>query len=987
MIKVFLIRSVKILAILIGILALVAFAVPKFVNLNQYSQNIINDVESRTGNKILVNGEVSLSILPQIKIIIPNISVYSDYENKHKDIVAAKKVVLTMSIHRFLWGDRKIDSVELQGAKINRDGRSDSLTNLFTISNELKLKSLTITDSLSYSQSSPEAPQYTQMNIKVNFKGEEGVRFSGSIFKDSQTHHIEAKLAPIGSSNLQNVDINISSADADVVFQGEVNQEESLAVESLISLDVDHTWEIDGSIKIEVRNPSRLVKYFMKVMPFLSEMEKKSLENPIKLFGKVLYKKNFLNITDISISSDHTNGSGSLSFAPADLSNMKLKFDFEDVDINQFLSFSKKKEFEVSENEVFIDTSNLMVVNNSYLNFGVLNQEEVSLKLTAKRISIQKVSLENFNLHYNIKDKAISNSIIEFNIRNNELNSKFLMSNFKFDKIAGTTVLLGQFSNDGNNINKTLELFNLRNYINIQEENLNYSVSSKIIFAPKEISIFGIDGSIGEDGKMSGSIATKQGVISDYKVNLKVSNLKLVNFELPLFKSRLESLLKDSDDDRYLSKFIWFRALASTYDIKFTFENAELQNRKIENLTVLCKLAPSNMSIRGKINSSFANSNFSLDLTAFTIKPSLAIKISGKNLDYNVLDSLMFDFLKSPVVEENQSGNGIWSEQIIKPFSIYKYAAKFDIGIKTLKINKQTFKNFKFEARTASDSLYVDNLEMDLYGGKFQTRGNISFFRQILCQFSFSGSDLEVKDLLTNISPKINAFQGAISLNGSIVAGGKSEKELINSLNISSNFISSSININGLNTDKIIDIALKREEINKDEVLDSLTSYLKKGVTETTEFKGSLKGEKGVIESNNITFSTRFTSSITAMYLDLNNMILSSNSKFLFLPYNDSNPISYNILIRGDLEGELQRTINDASLLKYVKKEYDIVTAEDILEARRRNKQIARKQSNIIDSPNDKNYLYYKLQEQARIKKEKAEEAAELKKLNASNLQ
>lgn len=984
MIKIFLVRVIKLLVVLFLLLTLVAFAAPKFIDLKSHLQKVIAYIEKESGNKVSIKDDITLSIFPQVKITLPNVHVYNGNEKNFVNVIQANKVIVTMPLTKFFFGDREPDTIEIQEAKINRDQRADSVDNVFASVKRTKLKSFIITNSLSYSQAHPEQEQYTKINVRLDFGSNDNIKFLGSVFQDNKKVNIEGVLGSGDENSLQPFDINIKSEDADLVFQGKVKQGKDNSLENFVTFNVDQSWEVDGNVNITVRNPVILVKHFARVMPFLVDMEKNSSEEDIKLSANISYIDGFLDAKDINISSSHTNGNGNLSFNYDDLSNMKLKFDFESIDINHFITFSKTKELLVSDDEVFIDTSNLSAENSSYLNFSLLNQKDVDLNLTSKKVTVQEVSLYDFNFNYKIKDKKINDGILEFDISNNELNSKFLISKLTFSEIAGTTVLLGSFSNNGNNINKTLELFGLRDYINLQEDNLNYSVGSKIIFAPKEISIFEIDGSIGENGKISGSIATKQDVINDYKVNLKISNLELDNFELPLFKSRLESLLKDSDDDRYLSKFIWFRTLDSTYDIKFAFENTKLDKQKIDNLTVLCRLVPSNMSIKGKIYSDFAESHFSLDLTAFTIKPSLAIKVTGNNLDYDVFNSLLFGFLKKDS-DYKQPNNQIWSEEPINLFSIYKYAANFDIGFKSLKVKEQEFEDFQFIARTAGDSLYVDNLEMNVYGGKFQTRGNISFFNQILCQFSFSGVNLEVKDLLSDISPKLNAFNGPISVNGSLVVGGNTVKELIGSLNLSTNFISSNINIKGINSDEVVDIALQRKKIDKDKVLSLVESSLNEGMTEILSLSGDIKSQKGIIQSNNITLKSRFTSAISAIYFDLNNMILSSNSQFLFLPYNDTNPISYNVLISGDLNGELKRKIDDAKLLKYIKGEYDIVTNEDILEARRRNREIARQRSSVIDSSNDKNYLYYKLQEEIRVKQEKEQEEEELKKLNEAN--
>ncbi len=971
MIGSFLGKSIKILAILLGIFIISALVVPNFIDLNKYSQSIVDKIIDKTGKKISIKGKISLSISSQIKLVIPNISIYTGDEKKPENIVEAGALVLRTPLYNFLFGNRSFDNAELQDANINRDNKASHISNLVLLGRTVGLKSFTIKNSILYDRSNPDKPLYNQVNVRVDFLKYGSTKMSGSFLKDNENVNINGQLEEPQQGGGQTVTLSINNQNIDINFQGNVKFLESSGE------------DLEGNVKIKVRNPSLLVNYLAVTIPILEDMQKLSLDKDINILGDVSYVNNFLEVKNIKISSDHTNGNGSFSLSFVDDSNLKIDFDFDSIDLNQFLSFSNNKGIEVSSSEVFVDTSRMMGGNNFYINPVFMGKADISLKLTAKKVIIQKVALEDLNFRYAVDNNIINEGVLEFNIHNDELSSRFSIANLAFSNVAKDIILLGQFSNEGNNINKTLELFNLTEHVKIQEKSLNYSIKSKIIFAPQEISIFDITGSIGEKGKVSGSIATKQDVINDYKVDLKFSNLNLVSFELPLFQSRLLSLLTDSDDDRYLSKFIWFRTLTSTYNIKLAFDNAELKDNKIiDNLTVLCELSPANMSIKGAVKSSFADGNFILGLTVSSIMPSLDIKMDGNKLDYNVLGELLSNFIKTSADNYQKPDNQIWSDQPLKPFSIYKYAANFDIDIKSLQFREKELKNFNLSARTANDALYIENLAMDIYGGVFQARGNISFFGKLLYQFSFSGSDFKVQDLLNEISPQINAFNGPISFNGSIVTEGRNVKELVSNLGISSNFASASMILNGIDSDMVVDIALEREKIDKDQVLDSLDVSLNKGTTDMLELTGNFKGEKGVIASNNITFKTRFNSSITAIYLDLNTMALSSNTQFLFLPYDDPDPISYNIFVSGNLKGSLGRKTDSTNLIKYVKSAYDIVTAEDILEARKLNKQIERKKKSVIENPNDKNYLYYKLQEQEIAEKDKAEEAEVLKNLD-----
>ena len=168
------------------------------------------------------------------------------------------------------------------------------------------------------------------------------------------------------------------------------------------------------------------------------------------------------------------------------------------------------------------------------------------------------------------------------------------------------------------------------------------------------------------------------------------------------------------------------------------------------------------------------------------------------------------------------------------------------------------------------------------------------------------------------------------------------------------------MNVGGIDSDVVVDIALKRQSIDKDKALSSVDSALSSGNTNITDINGSIKATGGIFETNNTSFKTRFSSALLGLSLNLNNLTLSSNIKYLFQPYNVEDPISYVISETGPFNN-LDRSVDNSKLVEYIKLQYNIITEEDILQAQK----IARAKKKLLKEDGDeKKYLYYKLLEE-----------------------
>ena len=249
-----------------------------------------------------------------------------------------------------------------------------------------------------------------------------------------------------------------------------------------------------------------------------------------------------------------------------------------------------------------------------------------------------------------------------------------------------------------------------------------------------------------------------------------------------------------------------------------------------------------------------------------------------------------------------------------------------------------------------------------MYGGEFQSKGNISFFDKLLYQFSFSTSGMETKDIIKDIMPSLAGIEGPMAATGSIISQGNTMQSLVSRLNLSANFASPKITLNGIDSDSVVNLALRRKYVHKEKVLEMIDQNLNSGTTDLTRVEGNFKSSNGTISTNNLGFRTNLTNGVFAMSMDLNNLTLSSRTEFIFAPYSPyKENVDFSLIKTGSLKQGLNRSIDKPNLLKYVKWNYSIVTAEDI----DAEKELAKKRLKYLsEDPDNKDYLYYKIQNQ-----------------------
>ncbi len=951
-------KTTKILIVTI-ISVIIGFAIStKIMEAEKYRPLIISELSKATGKKVTIDGDIALNSTPILnlaEIIISDITIHDSKDNKNIDFIKAKKLVLDLSLIDFILGKVNFKAIELHDAKIdfintNNSKESSEQNWSFIYSNfqgqkSVNIKQIAIKNSTISYQTNSDIYSFDKSNLNLILNKD--VTISGNINFKENNLNVNSTITKLTSNN-PDIALSLSNQGIDAKIKGSI-------------LKQDNNLQVKSSLQAKFTQTDLIGNLLSGISPFLTSMTSNNLKDPVSISSEINLSSKELELSNLKISSNGTNGVGTIKTSLQENQNNYIDLNFENIDLTNFISFDENNLAAFSDRILGNKDNSLADENqhNSFLDFNFIDQNNVSINFKANNIVTPNTSLKNVDFNFNSQAGIVNKGNISFNLENNKNSSEIKLNNLHFQKVDDIYVLLGDFSNKGSDINETIKLLNLQDIININGKN-NYNIDSKIILSPKEISIFNIIGNIGEKGGFSGSIASTYDDMSHYNIDLKITDLSLNNLSTPLIKERISALVNKSNDEDYLSYFRWFRTLLSSYRIKLEFKNTEIENEKFDSLKTTCKLLPGSMSLKLDLNSDVADGIYQIDLTANQVKPTLETQVNSLHIDFDRLRPIIQSITQSDVPTANLDNNSFWSDERINIFRLNKYNAKFDFSVIDLKFNDKQLQNFRSIGNTSNNVLYLDNLYFKIYGGQVQAKGNISFFEQLFYQLSFNISNLRSKDILKDTGFAVDGIEGPASLTGSIITRGNSPKELISNLTLSSNFAAPKITITGLDNDVIVDVALRRKDADKTQVIKIIDKLLNNGTTILNNVNGTIKSKNGLLESNDINFKTRFSNAVFAMSLDLNNLTFSSNTQFIFSPYAYKNSVSYNLTKSGDLRKGLDKEIDKTSLLKYVKWQYSIVTDEDLAIEK---KKIEEQKKILAEDPDNKDYLYYKLQE------------------------
>src|ERR1700761_4147452 len=111
-------RLLIIAAGVVGMLIVALAIAPSFIDLNKYKPQIAAEVKKATGRDLVIDGPVSLSLLPLPEVSVTGGKFFNVAGAKNPNMVEVKSVTVRPSLLALLVGDIQVSEVTLVEPKI-----------------------------------------------------------------------------------------------------------------------------------------------------------------------------------------------------------------------------------------------------------------------------------------------------------------------------------------------------------------------------------------------------------------------------------------------------------------------------------------------------------------------------------------------------------------------------------------------------------------------------------------------------------------------------------------------------------------------------------------------------------------------------------------------------------------------------------------------------------------------------------------------------
>ncbi|MDP1837993.1 MAG: AsmA family protein, partial [Reyranella sp.] len=103
---------------IVGLLIVVLLAAPLFIDVNSYKPMIAAEVKKATGRDLVLDGPISLSLLPVPSVSISGVKFFNVPGSKNANMVEVKSVTVKPSLLALLMGGIEVSEVTLVEPKI-----------------------------------------------------------------------------------------------------------------------------------------------------------------------------------------------------------------------------------------------------------------------------------------------------------------------------------------------------------------------------------------------------------------------------------------------------------------------------------------------------------------------------------------------------------------------------------------------------------------------------------------------------------------------------------------------------------------------------------------------------------------------------------------------------------------------------------------------------------------------------------------------------
>ncbi len=253
-------------------------------------------------------------------------------------------------------------------------------------------------------------------------------------------------------------------------------------------------------------------------------------------------------------------------------------------------------------------------------------------------------------------------------------------------------------------------------------------------------------------------------------------------------------------------------------------------------------------------------------------------------------------------------------------FSIGNFNGNFNCVVDKLYFKDILFNKFLLKGEVKDRDINFKNISVSGFNGEIKANGYISTIRPVIMMKLGVGLGNVDPSLILEKLLNYKNYSGYVTTKGIFSSKGVNYEEIKQNLGGTLNIIGKNIVYNGLGLDELAD--LPQLKTNLDYKLKRLNYYSRYGETKFNDVSGIINIENYLAQITNLKLDNdRLTGLSSLVYSFLDNS-LSANSKFSFIPTQNSSPIVIDITNSGTL-AKTKTTINISELENYLRKNSD----------------------------------------------------------------
>ncbi len=915
--------------------------------------------------KFFVNGNISLTIFPKLKLVINNVVI----ENvQYRDILThinIRKIEVKLNFNKFFSKKLEFEDIFINGATllIENNKLPDFYMTKKTIKkivklddNEVygvkdKLKNILMGDEIEkveegYREIEIEEDaridldnekvklmlvdlfktinnqEFTfEKNTKINFsnsliniikKGDiqkEFKNINGNLNINSKSKELKLRLNFL----LNNIDgtINIKTKEKYDNFKTELeminSQNDKININfdgnNLLTNSVD---KINGNFKtsINISNFNNFIQWLLPVdSPFYYRFDYKKA---IEYSSNIKKTGNSFVFSDLKIKADDININGNVYMED----DNKIELNVENINFDQFILNVTKSTNNIGANDILIFKHNNLedLVKN-------IPQKDKFIDNTTIKINIKKLTKNN---------KILKDSILDFEI----IKNNFKINNVKLDfsdfivEINNQQNIDNYYYNNleikGSNFNDIAKIFNAENIIKID----NFDLQSNIFVYNNTIYLYDVIIKDGEKVNINGSLEYS----FDEKEKYLASKITIDSLGIVLEKNEVKTLKE---------KFLWLNNFTNEVFLDLTINNLSFNeykniffDSKIQystgfiNLYHIKDIRLENIeSIKGNILLTVNEKFPRIDVNLFIDKMSKEIDMLSNIFDVERYKNIILNTEIDKKAQEKY-----WINKLFKSPTWNEINGDIILKFRDLKINNSIFSNVDLNSKIEDGLISINKLNLIGLGGSTDLRGTIDLkinktFNLILTETIYNIEEI-FKLLFPNYEQDI--LTGTIGVGGIFKATGFNSSVFLSSMNLQAKFVGQNLFIKKLGLEGLR--AKLGEVYTNEELLNNFNSkeYLLNDTgTLFNEFNGSLVVTKGIsnliLEAKGKNLSNKLTSKIDN---SSNNLIVDMiNTSVLMIKVGKNMiPLYTTISFKEDFNNKAKLIVNTSQIDEYLEK-------------------------------------------------------------------